>query len=95
MTEDEKNIERYTTAMHGVQTGVKFEMQHETREGPTSPKHLRVGINSAMVNDEAVANLLIDKGIFTRSEYLKYLADAAEAELARYEARAPEGVKFR
>lgn len=78
-----KNISRYEAAAHAMQSGVAAEMNY--RSQPTEPKHLRVGINSAMVDHSALAKLLIDKGIITSAEYLAALADAMEAEHGRYE----------
>lgn len=85
---------RYEAAMHGVQTGVAFEMGMAPNGGGTSPKHLRVGVNSTMVTDRALAELLIAKGVFSEEEYIEAVANAAEQELARYEALYP-GVSFR
>ena len=85
------DIERYEDALHAMQSGVQFEMSQGATD--TLPKHLRVGINSALVNDAAIATLLIEKGIFTLEEYQKAVADAMEREVVRYEARHP-GVHF-
>lgn len=81
----QQDIDRYLRAMHAVQSGVAMEMQDGSPD--TQPKHLRVGVNSALVNDEAVARLLMEKGVFTRDEYDKAVADAAEREAGRYEER--------
>lgn len=80
----EEDKARYTAAMHGVQTGVMYQMQ-VTNE--CDPKHLRVGINSAMVNDGALVTLLIEKGTITEEEYFAKLAYFAELELADYQER--------
>lgn len=74
---------RYKAASHAMQSGVATEMNH--RSQPTEPKHLRVGINAAMVDHAALATLLMAKGLFTRDEYEAALADAMEAEKRRYE----------
>jgi hypothetical protein len=50
----------------------------------TYPKHLRVGVNSALVSLDALTKLLVDKGVFTLDEYEKYLADAMENEVKSY-----------
>jgi hypothetical protein len=81
MTPNEK---RYRDAMHAVQSGVAMEMNFDP--GPTSTKHLRVGVNSAMVQHGALVRLLVDKGFITWAEVWKELADEAEREQARYEA---------
>ncbi|RWE95732.1 hypothetical protein [Mesorhizobium sp.] len=75
---------RYTAALHAMQSGVAMEMNHNP--APTAPKHLRVGINAAMVDHSALATLLIAKGVFTQDEYVAALAEAMEREKGRYEA---------
>ena len=50
-----------------------------------TPKHLRVGINSALVESAALAGLLISRGVITEEEYFETIADAMEAEKRRYE----------
>jgi len=76
---------RYMTAAHAMQSGVAVVMSFE--ESETQPKHLRVGVNSAMVEHAALVRLLISKGILTESEYAKEIADEMEREAARYEDR--------
>lgn len=73
----------YEAALHGMQSAVAFEMNK--RSQPTEPKHLRVGINSAMVDHSALANLMIKKGIITEEEYLEELRLAMNHELDRYQ----------
>jgi purine-nucleoside phosphorylase len=80
--------ERYVAAMHAMQSGVAADMEtdpNERSQGATTPKHLRVGVNGALADQAALAKLLIAKGIITEAEYLEAVADAAEAEKARYE----------
>lgn len=72
--------DRYEAAMHAVQTGIALLI--ERGDTLATPKHLRVGINSAMVTDSAIATLLIEKGVFTEAEYRDALAAAAEREQA-------------
>lgn len=84
--------DRYNAAAHGMQSGVAFE--HSAGSTDATPKHLRVGINSAMVNCEAVAHLLIERGLFSLADYIEEIADAMEREVQRYEERHP-GVMFR
>lgn len=74
---------KYVDIMHAVQSGVAMKMDIDPSE--TSPKDLRVGINSVMVSDFAMVNLLIDKGIITRDEYLDSLIEVAEFEKKLYE----------
>ena len=80
---------RYERAAHAIQSGVAYEMNTTNAH---EPKHLRVGVNMAMVSHGALVELLIDKGVISLDEYHKALADAAEEEVARYEARAKQRI---
>lgn len=80
--------ERYLAALHAVQSGIKMKMQ--LGWDGASPKHLRVGVDSAMVNDWAMTELLIRKGIITSLEYLQVLSESAENEKERLEAELTE-----
>ena len=75
--------ERYEAAAHAVQTGVAFELERDPSSG--TPKHLRVGVNLAMVYQAALANLMIAKGIITEAEYTEAIADETDKEADRYE----------
>ncbi len=76
-------IERYQRHMHGMQAGVAIDVADGEKN--IEPKHLRVGVNSAMVESSALAQLLISKGVITQVEYLEALANGAEAEHRSYE----------
>lgn len=82
------NEGRYLRAMHAVQSGVAAEMNIDP--GPTEPKHLRVGVNSALITASALVGLLISKGVITADEYDQALADCAEEEQRAYEQRLSE-----
>lgn len=83
----QQDTDRYLVAIHAMQSGVAAEM------GPQcEPIHLRVGANSAIVSNDAITRLLIEKGVFTLDEYQAATADAMEREQARYEQRL--GVKL-
>ena len=73
----------YEQALHAVQTGVKMLMAYD--KGETSPKHLRVGVNSAMRDSTAMARLLIKKKVITEEEYQKAVMDEMVREVRRYE----------
>lgn len=75
----------YAEAMQGVQSGVMYEHFNGSDDG--SPKHLRVGVNSALINDAALAMLLINKGIISLEEYKEAIRLHANEELAKYEER--------
>ena len=76
--------ERHLAASKKMQSGVAFE---HGRDGPESAKHLRVGINVALVDHGSLVALLLRKGIITEAEYLSAIADGMEAEVKRYEAK--------
>jgi hypothetical protein len=90
---------RLAAAQHAVQTGVLLELQrtralaasgrpadvHRDDDGACSPKHLRVGVNMAMVEASVLAKLLIDKGLVTEREYFEALCEGTEEEQRKYE----------
>ena len=84
--EIQDDIDRGVRALVAMQSGVAYEM--EMGVASTSPKHLRVGVNSAMIQLTGLVRLLHDKGLINDAEYWEYQADEAERELERYEGRA-------
>lgn len=80
------DAERYLAAAHAMQSGVAMEMKTISGQRAADPKHLRAGINAAMVEHGALVKLLMDKGIITQEEYTKAIADGMEAEQRKYEA---------
>ena len=80
--------QRYLDACHAMQSGVAAEMNFDP--APTEPKHLRVGVNSALVGTAALAGLLIAKGVITLEEYEAAQAAQMEAERDAYAARISE-----
>jgi hypothetical protein len=74
---------RYIAAAHAMQTGVAQKLELDGSE--TTTKHLRAGVNSAMVEHAALAHLLIEKGLIDDVEYMSALADAMEREVRMYE----------
>ncbi len=82
--EDDTPQERYYAAAHAMQSGVAMKMNYDPSE--TTPKHLRVGVNSAMSDHGALVTLLIEKGVITKAEYFEAVAAAMEREAANYEA---------
>ena len=81
----EEARERYVRAAHAMQTGVAFTMYSEPSQ--IEPKHLRVGVNCAMVEHSALVKLLLAKGVITETQYFASLADAMEEEVTRYRER--------
>ena len=71
---------RYSAAAHAMQSGVAFDADTRGLEA----KHLRVGINSALVEASALAMILMRKGICTPAEYLTALCEKMEQERESY-----------
>lgn len=74
--------QRYAELAHAMQSGVAIQMNRDAAE--TSPKHLRVGVNSAMVDAGVVGTLLIRKGLITEEEYFATLVELMEREVESY-----------
>lgn len=79
---------RQFAAAHAMQSGVAMEMNWNP--GPTEPKHLRVGVNTALCDHAALVRVLIAKGVLTEADYMKAIADEMEAEAERYRQRIQE-----
>jgi hypothetical protein len=77
---------RYHEAAHKMQTGVRLLLGAGQDVG-VSAKHVRVGINSAMVEHSALALILLRNKVISREDYLEALAEAMESEAASYETR--------
>jgi hypothetical protein len=80
-------MKEYRALVHAMQSGVAMKMNKDggPESGETSPKHLRVGVNSAMCDHTALIRLLIKKGLFTEAEYFEEIMDEMEREVERYE----------
>lgn len=84
MSTPEASERTYLDLAHAMQSGVTMKMNYDPAE--TTPKHLRVGVNSAMCDHAALAGLLIAKGIITHEEYEQAIRAEMAREVARYEA---------
>lgn len=73
----------YREAAHAMQSGVAMKMHYDPTE--TSVKHLRVGVNSAMVETATLFNLLLKKGIITQEEFEEELANQMNIEADSYQ----------
>jgi len=76
----------YRNLCHAMQSGVAASMGL-VGDHATEPKHLRVGINSAMVEHSAIVLLLVDKGIISEVEYFTALRDIMKREVEKYESQ--------
>lgn len=70
---------------HAIQTGVAYELEKDPRSG--TPKHLRTGVNIALVESGALVRLLVKKGLITEEEYYAELIAGLEDEKNTYERR--------
>jgi hypothetical protein len=75
-------MKEYREALHAMQSGVAMQMEHT---GEATPKHLRVGVNSAMCGQAALVKLLVEKGLFTMEEYHAAITAEMNLEVGRYE----------
>lgn len=87
-------VDRYTSALHAMQSGVKV-LQELGLSEECSPKHLRIGVNSALIESGVLAKLLMNKGIITENEYLRTLAELTEADVLTYEKRLEDALPGR
>lgn len=75
--------EEYRALSHAMQSGVAVDQARGSEDG--SPKHLRVGVNVALVDGASLVKLLMDKGIFTEEEHLVAVVEGMRAEVHRYQ----------
>lgn len=75
--------QQYASLCHAMQSGVAFKMNIEP--GETMPKHLRVGVNSAMVQSSALIRLLFQKGVVTEQEYWEMAVLVMQEEVDSYQ----------
>lgn len=80
---NEEINKRYTELAHALQSGVAMMMNINPKD--TEPKHLRTGVNMALVDSASLATLLISKGIITEEEYGDALIAGLEREVESYE----------
>jgi hypothetical protein len=79
---------KYRELCHAMQSGVAAWMNYDPSE--TSPKHLRVGVNSALADCSALAKLLMAKGIITEEEYYTAIMEGMQGEVKSYEQKINE-----
>jgi len=80
---------RYEALCHAMQSGVAYFAGDGISKDMT-PKHLRVGVNSALVDSSALARLLMRKGVIGEVEYYEALVEGMEDEVKRYHAQLPD-----
>ena len=75
-------MSEYLKLGHAMQSGVAAKMALDPSE--STPKHLRVGVNLAMVDHAALVRILLEKGLFTEAEYERALTDQMAREVQAY-----------
>lgn len=75
--------DRYVAAMRALESWVAVKARMEPAE--TNPQQLRLGVNSALLQQSALVQLLANKGLISEDEFLEAMANAAEQEVARYQ----------
>ena len=78
----------YYRLMHAMQAGVAMELGQDPISG--SPKHLRVGVNSALVGHSILVELLVRAGVCTLREYWETSVKWWQDEVDAYKARIAE-----
>lgn len=86
---DPATAARYQGLLHAMQAGVAmmegFAATGRARAAELEPKHLRVGVNSAMIETSSMARLMVEKGVCTWAEYWASIIVTLEAEVESYE----------
>lgn len=82
--------ERYVAALHAMQSGVAAKLGAAADRGrdmeDCSPKHLRVGVNAAMVDHGALVSVLLKRKLITEAEYWESVVETMEREVELYKA---------
>lgn len=79
-------FDRYERAFKAMQHGVAWEDANGFKE-PTEARHLRAGVNAAMVAQTAMLRALIEKGFIDEARFMAILVCEMEQEVKRYELR--------
>lgn len=78
--------EEYLSLAHALQSGVAMDISGVGEDNSAaSPKHLRVGVNMALVEIAALWQLMMDKGILTEEELRRSSINQLRIEVERYE----------
>jgi hypothetical protein len=89
-------VARMTALLHKIQTGILFTREWEEMQGipddrrSTGPKHLRVGVDQALIEHGALCALLIEKGIIKAKDYYETQIEFLERDVEAYTERLKE-----
>lgn len=79
---DEEMSDKYAANAHAMQSGIAALI---TRDATlANAKHMRVGVNMAMVEIAALVDLLVKKGVFTQHEVGEAILEQQEKEILKY-----------
>ena len=78
--------EEYHSLMHQMQSAIAMCIGLGIDIG-ASPKHLRVGVNSALIDSGALADLLLKKGLITKEEFGAMVVEKVRADVEDYKER--------
>jgi len=89
ISEREKELaEEIQKLQYAMQTGIMYMVEKGSKT--CQPKHMRTGINSALIFNGSVVRLLVEKGLITREEYAEAAVADLRAEVKRYESELSE-----
>lgn len=74
-----------TALLHAMQSGVAYSIEYGLNKEDTEPKHLRVGINNALISTGALVDLLISKGVISQEEWVEAYNACLRKEVESYE----------
>lgn len=77
-----EDMAEYNRLVHAMQSGVAMAIELGSKEA--NPKHLRVGVNVAIVECSALYGLLVSKGVITAREATDTILDAHGMEVSRH-----------
>lgn len=80
-----KLMQRVHHRLHAMQTGVSVDHQTQPSSQEAHNKHLRVGVNNALLETSALVLALERAGILSKVEFAKALEELVEQEVKRYE----------
>lgn len=85
-TEEETILAEYQALQHAMQAGVGMDAGAKDQ----TPKHLRVGVNTAMSDHAGLVDLLVRKGVISSLEYFTAIRETMRQEADIQRKRASE-----
>lgn len=76
-------LREYARLNHAMMTGIGYDLEYNPQQA--EDKHVRSGINSALVSHSALAKLLMAKGLITELEYWQAVIKELRNEVKSYE----------